>query len=105
FVASQVAFVDPQLEQAVRDALAIPSDPLTLTHMAALTSLDADWRGITNLAGIESAINLDRLNLGGNPGIADFTPLLALATLNELQLYDCGLTDVVLLASLFSLTS
>jgi len=104
YVATQVAFADPQLEQAVREALGIPDDPLTLDDLATLTGLDASRRGITNLSGLEAAIHLQWLNLGGNPQITDLSPLRRLAALTDLQLYECNLADVAPLAELYSLT-
>ena len=102
-VVTNVAFTDTNLEAAVRVALDIPTDPLTPGDLAGLYSLDASYRGITNLSGLEAAANLVGLDLSGNPGIADFTPLTFLSALNALSLNSCGLTDVSPLSNLRTL--
>ena len=64
-VVTNVAFVDPNLERAVRDRLGIPTAPLTPADLAPMTWLEARNYGITNLSGIESAAQpgLDLLKL------------------------------------------
>lgn len=104
-VVTNVAFADASLEQAVRDQLGIPSDPLTPADLAGLNFLDASYRGITNLAGLEAAANLNSLNLSGNPAIAGFTPLAFLASLNELAVNDAGLDNLSWAVDLRSLTA
>ena len=99
-VVTNVAFVDPNLERAVRDQLGIPTDPLAPADLATLTGLNARERGITNLSGLESAGNLDWLSLSDNPGIADFTPLTQLPKLAFLDLNACGITDIAFVAAL-----
>jgi internalin A len=102
-VVTNVAFTDANLEAAVRVALDIPTNPLTPGDLAGLYSLDASSRGITNLSGLEAAANLVGLDLSGNPGLADFTPLTFLSALNALSLNSCGLTDVSPLSNLRTL--
>jgi Leucine-rich repeat (LRR) protein len=98
---TNVAFVDPNLEQAVRETLDIPAPtPLTPEDLGGLTGLDAWSRGITNLSGLEAAVNLDWLNLAENSGIADFTPLAALPKLTYLELNSCGVSHLDFIAAL-----
>ena len=98
---TNVAFIDPNLEQAVREALDIPSPtPLTPENLARLTGLDAWSRGITNLSGLEAATNLAWLNLTENSGIADFTSLAALPNLYYLELNSCGVSNLAFIAAL-----
>jgi internalin A len=104
-VITNVAFADPNLEQAVRDELGDPPGPLLPGQLATLFSLDASGRGITNLAGLEAAANLVGLGLSGNPGIASFAPVTFLRALNALAANDCALEDVGWLASMGPLTS
>jgi internalin A len=104
-VITNVAFADPNLEQAVRDRLGIPSAPLTPADLAAMDWLDASYRNITNLAGLEAAANLTALTLSGNPAIAGFAPVTFLSGLTDLAVSDCALDDLSWLASLRSLTS
>ena len=73
-----VHFEDPQLKAAVEEALGV-SDP-TPVDMLALTSLNAESKGIVDLNGLESAYNLETLLLGDNQ-IADISPLEGLSRL------------------------
>ena len=55
---------DPALREAVRETLEIPAGvPLTKDHMRELDILIAEGRGISDLTGLEFAINLRELNL------------------------------------------
>jgi len=89
-VVTNVAFADPNLEQAVRDELGIPVQPLTPADLAGLSVLSAGYRGITNLAGLEAAAYLTSLDLSGNPYLDDFAALTYLSSLNELAINDAG---------------
>ncbi len=102
-VINSVAFVDPHLEQAVRDSLGIPSAPITLEDMRSLTVLIAHQLGITNLTGLEAAANLQYLNLGANPGITDFTMLAELPSLSQIFLDECVVPDLSFVSTLPSL--
>ena len=99
-VVTNVAFMDPNLEQAVCDRLGIPSGPISLTQIASMNWLEAVNRGITNLSGLEAAVNLDWLALGWNPDIASFAPLALLPNLAQLHLSACNLTNLGFLATL-----
>ncbi len=99
-VITNVVFADPNLERAVRDALAIPTDPLAPANLVGLYSLTASYCGITNLAGIEALADLVGLDLSGNPAIASFQPLTYLAPLNALWVNDCGLESLAWVAAL-----
>ncbi len=72
---NEAEFVDPQLEQAVRDALFIPSGPIPVLSLAAMTSLNASGRGIQMLDGLEDATGLESLDLSYN-AIQSLDPLL-----------------------------
>jgi hypothetical protein len=78
--AVEVVFKDPNLEAAVREALNIPTGPITSDDMAKLTSLDAHERNIQDLSGLEYAVNLQWLDLDGNQ-ITDISPLSGLTNL------------------------
>ena len=58
--ADDVYIPDPNLRQAVRDAL---NAPITQVAMHGLTELYADDLGIVNLTGLESAVNLVVLSI------------------------------------------
>ena len=76
-----VAIPDPGLEAAVREALDRPAGEITSHDLAGLISLDASWREIDDLSGIEYARNLQELNLWGNR----LTAVDALANLEKLK--------------------
>ena len=98
-----VKFVDPNLEQVVRNTLGIPKrQPITRADMTRLTSLDAEFKDIRNLSGLEYAINLQWLNLWGNE-IKDISPLSNLSNLWLLWLSYNQISDISPLANLTNL--
>ncbi|KKL71189.1 hypothetical protein LCGC14_2097400, partial [marine sediment metagenome] len=79
-----VVIPDAALRLALAEALGIPittswrgtpieSRPLFLSDLGALKELDAGYSGITDLSGLESAVNLRKLILSGNE-ISDLSP-------------------------------
>ena len=60
-------------------------DPIGVEELAALVVLDARRAGVTDLTGIEHAVNLEGLDLGHNP-LADLRPLSSLPALRRLDL-------------------
>ena len=69
----------------MRNTLAIPAPmPITVADMLTLTNLEAGWRGITNLAGLETDTNLRQLEVSGNQ-LATFAVIPALTNLSELR--------------------
>ena len=85
---SEVTFTSPALEVTVAEALGIPgttsfdgsthilSRPIMASDMFQLTHLDLSSRDLTNLAGLEYAVNLKHLNLANNPGLTSLSPLV-----------------------------
>lgn len=102
FAADEVKFPDAELEAAVRERLMKPTGVLTSNDLAGLEWLVAQSRGITNLAGLEAAVNIDYLGLRYND-IADITPLLALTSLQILELDFNRITNVQGIANLQNL--
>jgi internalin A len=98
----RVAFADPALEQAVRDALEKPSGELTLTDAASLTALNAGSYGIYDLRGIECFTGLSFLNLEQNQ-LSELSPLGQLPALTSLGLSRNQVTDITPLASVSTL--
>ena len=102
-VAQGVWMPDPHLRQTVRVALELPDEvPLTQPVMNQLTELEASEDQITDLTGLEHAINLTWLNLGVNE-IRDISPLAGLIRLEALWIYVNPLSDITPLASLVNL--
>jgi Leucine-rich repeat (LRR) protein len=98
----EVAFVDPSLEAAVRDAIGITTGPIYSSDLGELTHLDASTRNITDLTGLEYATNLTTLDLVNNQ-ISDVSPLANLTSLTTLDLWFNQISDISSLANLTSL--
>ena len=122
-----VEIPDPNLKQAIREALSLPEDiPLTQLQMQRLTRLSAPQSEITDLTGLEYATymrvvsfpknfihdlsplaglsHLEILTLDSNP-VADISPLTNLTNLKRLRLAGVGLiSDITPLANLTQLT-
>ena len=97
-----VVFADANLERCVREALDRPSGTLTPADLAALTELEANYKNIESLAGLEHATALQSLALRGN-AITDVSPLASLINLRKLWLWGNDIADMSPLASLISL--
>ena len=80
-----VVIPDPNLEAAIRSALAKPTGSLTKSDLQTLKSLSGSSRNITNLSSLEWATNLQTLALSYN-AISDLTPLQGLNGLVDLAL-------------------
>jgi Leucine-rich repeat (LRR) protein len=109
--ATNVVFCDPLLEQAVRDALSKQNGDLTTVDMLNLTSLRYQgyywgyyWSSqVTNLCGLEYAVNLRNLELPGN-NVSDLQPLSGLTQLESLDLQGNPVTNTAPLAGLTNLS-
>src|SRR5438046_5423707 len=64
--AQEVSIPDPGLNAAIRDALQKPAGPLTAQDLLSLTNLDARFRRVKSLEGLEAAHNLTTLDLSHN---------------------------------------
>jgi len=60
---AEVAFADPNLEAAVREAIGIPEGSIYPSDLGELTSLNATEKNIADLTGLEYCTNLTELNL------------------------------------------
>ncbi len=96
---------DAALANAIRDALSLaPGTPLTTAHLASVSYLYIDGLGVTDLTGLEWAVNLFHLCMNTNAP-ADLGPLAGLTGMDTLACYDCGLSDLSPLAGLAMLRS
>ena len=86
-----VTFADPNLQAAVEAELGV-SNP-TPTDMLALTQLEANEQGITELIGLEYAVNLKDVDLSFNQ-ISDISALTGLANLANVNLAANQITDI-----------
>jgi hypothetical protein len=98
-----VYFADPNLEAAVREAIAIPEGPIYPSDLEGLTSLSASQKNIADLTGLEYATSLTSLLIHSNQ-LSDLSPLVNLTSLEELGLVDNQISDISPLANLTSLT-
>jgi len=99
--AQPVHFEDPNLKGAVETRLGL-TEPNS-EDMLRLEVLTADNLGITDLTGLEYALNLTRLRLYNND-IADISPLQNLAKIKYLVLGSNDIVDVSPLGGMLQLT-
>ena len=100
WVHAQVVHIpDPNLRDAIREALQLNTPVVTEADMLRLRQLGAQHRGIVELTGLEYAINLEHLHLSGNP-LSSLDLLAGLLKLESLSLHETGTTDISVLASL-----
>ncbi|MXW45262.1 MAG: hypothetical protein F4109_05790 [Gammaproteobacteria bacterium] len=98
-----VSIRDPALRRAVEAALRkAPGSPITAEEIAGMTDLNAGYRGIQDLSGLESAMALEHLRLDGNR-IRDLSPLSELQDLSSLHLDNNEITDLAPLLGLSGL--
>ena len=110
-----VTIPDPNLRAAIEKALGKASGaPITQAEMATLygefelplggwASLDLQSLSISDLTGLEFAVNLTGLLLNVNRGITDVSPLANLTNLEDLALGGNRITDVSALSGLTNL--
>ena len=93
-----ISIPDAGLRGAVESALGKqPGDAITEGDMALVGILDAGYAGITNLDGLQHAVNLRALYLQGN-SISDASSLAGLARMQVLVLRGNDITDIDLTA-------
>ena len=98
-----VAIPDAKLRAAIEAALGKASAaPITQAEMATLDTIIAFGKGISDLTGLESAVNLKRLWLNVNK-IEDISPVSGLTSLTDLGLGTNNITDIPPLVGLINL--
>ncbi len=104
-VSAQVVDIpDANLRAAIAEALnKAQGDVITRSEMETLVELRASGSGITDLRGIEFAINLTRLNLYNNT-ISDISAVANLTNLTSLTLSNNTISDISSVANLTNLT-
>ena len=101
--AETVNIVDANLRTAINAALDKPANArITTDEMATLTELEANNADISDLTGLQTAINLHALSLEHNL-ISDLSPLSALTRLHHIELADNTISDLSPLAGLINL--
>ena len=100
-----VSIPDANLASVVRETLDLtPGDAISQLDMLRLGRLEATGRQITDLTGLEYAVNLKELLLGDNQ-ISDITPLAESTIIEGLELYNNNISDISSLAAMTNLTS
>ncbi len=101
--AQTVNIPDANLRAAINEALGkAPNAQVTADEMARLREFRAVSLDIKNLTGLETAVNLERLNLDNNL-ISDISPLAELMKLRRLDLEENLIIDLSPLEGLISL--
>lgn len=77
---------------------------ITRGEMEKQWMLFSDEGGISDLTGLEYAVNLTNLTLQSSSGITDLTPLTGLKKLSNLNLAGCGAVDLTPLAGLTNIS-
>ena len=99
-----VSIPDANLAAVVREALDLtPADAISQLDMLRLGELEASRRQITDLTGLEHAVNLKGLSLGENQ-IRDITPLAGSTILESLDLRSNNISDLSPLAKFTNLS-
>ncbi len=96
-----ISFPDPNLEEAVREAIDKPAGSIVQSDLAELTTLD-DVGLVEDLSGLEHCTNLRILYIVVSE-IEDLSPLAGLTSLTRLTLEDCKITDISALSGLYQL--
>lgn len=101
-----VALPDANLAAIIREQANLPSDAqITTQTMLRLTSLELTDtnRPITDLTGLDQALNLETLLIQNQQIITDFSPLSALTGLKTLEISNSRFSDLSILSALTNL--
>ena len=93
---------DRDLRSAISGALGIPAVELTADDLAGLVHLDPGDKLVTDLTGLQHAVNLETAVLDDNQ-LSDLSALTGLTKLRVLDLHDNRVTDLSVLAGLTAL--
>jgi hypothetical protein len=97
-----VTFPDPNLQAAIRQAIGKPAGDILQSDLDGLTYLNASYRGIADLVGLEHCTNLAFLNLSNNQ-IINLSPLVGLTNLTYLYVDTNQISNLSPLAGLTNL--
>ena len=99
----QVHFPDPILQAAVSKGIRrTPNVPITVEAMKRLNQLDLAGMGVSDLTGLEFAINLTRFHAPDNQ-ISDLSPIAGLINLRHLDFASNSVSDLSPVAGLIEL--
>ncbi|WP_338449600.1 DUF3048 domain-containing protein [Niallia oryzisoli] len=98
----KIVFEDYDLEMVIREQLRKISGDLLRSDVESITSLDAGYKNISSLKGLQFLTNLKSLYLGGN-NISDIEPLRNLTNLEHLDLGYNNIKNIEPLSNLVNL--
>lgn len=91
---SDIIIVDEKLEDGLKSILKLSAEQsITEENLQSLTVVDLSSKGITNLSGLEYAVNITHLNLANNQ-IRDITPLKQLTKIRGLNVSGNEITSI-----------
>ncbi|MCL0050471.1 leucine-rich repeat domain-containing protein [Dehalococcoidia bacterium] len=97
-----ISFPDPNLEAAIREALEEPYRDIHRSDLERFIAFRPSNRDISNLEGLQWAVNLEELWLAGNQ-IRDIGPVSNLINLDHLRLEGNQIRDINPLSNLLNL--
>lgn len=100
-----VHFNDPNLEKAIRDALNKPTGDITDADMAQITILSISKKDISDLTGLEYAINMIDLTITNTKILEDLSPIENLIKLEKLCLNANKIKNIFAIQNLNKLKS
>ena len=99
-----ISIPDSNLASAVRETVGLaPNDSITQLVMRRLIRLTASSRRITDLTGLEHAVNMQDIFLNNNQ-IRDLTPLAGATELTKLEISENPISDITPLTKLKNLS-
>ncbi|MDQ0231423.1 leucine-rich repeat domain-containing protein [Metabacillus malikii] len=100
----KIEFKDKTLEEALKRELYLTHRDLYTGDLEQVTGLSLGYEGITELTGLESAVNLEFLYLSGNQ-ITDISVLKSLENLHDLYIDNNNIKNIEALAQLTNLVN
>lgn len=97
---------DSYFEEILRERTNLPpNEQITDRALAGLLTLEIidTTFPITDLTGLEHALNLETLTIQGQTSLSDYTPLSSLPALTSLEISNSNFTDLSILSSLTNL--
>ncbi len=95
-----INFPDPNLEEAIREAINKPTGTILQSDLDEITSLDPAF--LEDLSGLQHCTHLRELHILMSE-LSDLSPIAGLTSLTRLTLEDCKITDISALSGLYQL--
>ena len=89
-----IDFKDENLKKALAEWDADGDGDITQAELAKAKILDLGYCGISDISGLEYAINATDIILSGNSDLEDISPLYLLTNLRALIVGGCNITDI-----------